>query len=115
MHLLSTEASRFISEKTERQLMSRQAAAFLLVSGIDLHAALAAPPAERRRIAAKITRLLKRERMKGARGHWSYDLSRHIALKGGLDRLLRVDQPTIAETQKRRPKAPPLLDRRAAG
>ena len=92
MHSLSAEASRFKSQKSERDLISRQAAAFLLISGIDLHAALDASAAERQSAAAKVRCLLERERMKGIRGHWSYDLSRHMALKGGLDRLLGVEE-----------------------
>ena len=39
------------------------------------------------RTIKRIERLLERERLRGGRRHWSYDLNRHIALKQALDRL----------------------------
>ena len=66
---------------------ARQTAAFYLMSGIDLSHALASDGDARTRIVARIERLVRRERLKGAHRHWSYDLNRHIALKQALDRL----------------------------
>lgn len=34
----------------------------------------------RRRIVAKLARLLRAERRRGIAGHWTYDLSRHVEL-----------------------------------
>jgi len=66
---------------------ARQRAALQIVCGIDLAAALASVGAEREQKRGRILRALERERLKGLRKHWSYDLNRHIALKQALDRL----------------------------
>ncbi|MCO5159941.1 MAG: cytoplasmic protein [Mesorhizobium sp.] len=87
MNELLRQARRFREEKDEFEARARQTAAFYLVSGIDLDDALATTGTERRRIAAHIARLIERERLKGVRRHWSYDINRHIALKQALDRL----------------------------
>jgi hypothetical protein len=62
-------------------------AAFFIVSGIDLDKALATTGERRARTITHIRRLLERERIRGCRRHWTYDLNRHIALKQALDRL----------------------------
>lgn len=92
MQHFSEEIRRFRQARIEAEHRSRQSAALHILTGIDLDVALAAPVADRGRIVMRITRLLERERMKGARRHWSYDLARHIALKGALDRLVDADQ-----------------------
>ena len=38
-------------------------------------------------ICRRLKRLIERERLKGVKGHWSYDLNRHIGLKQALDTL----------------------------
>ena len=68
-----------------------QRAALLLAAGIDIGAALAAPPSKRGGLIARLERLIERERLRGLRRHWSYDLNRHISLKQALDRLRRQD------------------------
>ena len=45
------------------------------------------PPAEQARIILSLERAIERERLRGMRRHWSYDLNRHIALKQALDSL----------------------------
>ena len=71
-------------------------------------------------LRAKLTfleRMIERERQRGMRKHWSYDLNRHIALKQALDSLrpavtgaaaTRCTAERIARTtkRKRRPQAP---------
>jgi hypothetical protein len=84
---LSHEAILFALRSEERSRQARQIAAFRLLAGIDLEEALAAEGEGRARVIARIERLLRRERHKGASRHWSYDLNRHIALKQALDRL----------------------------
>jgi len=84
---LATEARQFRALARQIETEAQQAAAFFLMSGVDLSAALATAGEERRRLTLRIERLLERERQKGARRHWSYDLNRHIALKQALDRL----------------------------
>jgi hypothetical protein len=84
---LVEEAARHRARRREQECQARQQAAFFLMSGVDLDAALAASGEARRRVVARIERLIERERLRGARRHWSYDLNRHIALKQALDRL----------------------------
>lgn len=66
---------------------ARQMAALHLACGIDLAAALAAAPELKVKLALRLERAIERERLRGMRRHWSYDLNRHIALKQALDRL----------------------------
>jgi hypothetical protein len=110
---LAEEARSFRRRAEEEVTAARQIAAFALISGIDLGEALASSGEERRVIILRVERLLERERLKGARRHWSYDLNRHIALKQALDRLrpaaadrkLGARERAVAR-RKRRPKAP---------
>ena len=97
MTAFAHEAASWGMRRQQREREARQTAAFYLMAGIDLADALAARGAERARIVARIERLLRRERLKGASRHWSYDLNRHIALKQALDRL-RATPGRQAET-----------------
>lgn len=81
------EAKHFISRRMQEVAEARQCAAFYLTSGIDLATALAQEGEERKATLLRLGRLLERERLKGVRQHWSYDLNRHIALKQVFDRL----------------------------
>ncbi|WEX11942.1 cytoplasmic protein [Chelativorans sp. AA-79] len=85
--MLEQEVHAFRREKAQQVSEARQCAAFFLISGIDLSAALATTGKERTALLARLGRLIERERLKGARRHWSYDLNRHIALKQAYDRL----------------------------
>lgn len=87
MTTIATAARQFCAQSRLAESEARQTASFFLMSGIDLDAALATVGEARGRIMLKVERLLERERLKGARRHWSYDLNRHIALKQALDRL----------------------------
>ena len=62
-------------------------AAFQIACHFDLAEALQAAPARRAQIVLRLERMIERERQRGIRKHWSYDLNRHIALKQALDRL----------------------------
>lgn len=88
MQGLRRETADFRDRKSQEAAHSRQIAALHLACGIDLAAALEAAPADRLKLASRLERAIERERLKGLRRHWSYDLNRHIALKQGLDRLL---------------------------
>lgn len=79
--------AEFLQRKEEERAEARQRAALQLLVGIDLDALFASPAEERSRISARLKRALERERCRGLRQHWSYDLNRHIALKQALDRL----------------------------
>lgn len=81
------ETKAYLEAKDRERADAAGSAAFFLTSGIDLARALEAPAQERHAMAARLRRLLERERQKGQRRHWSYDLNRHIALKRALDRL----------------------------
>lgn len=87
---LLEEISAFKSRKKSLELDARQHAAFRLISGIDLQAALAAEPGEAVEIIRRVERLIERERLKGLSHHWAYDLNRHIALKQALEQLRKV-------------------------
>lgn len=88
MQGLRQETTDFRDRKSQEAAHSRQIAALHLACGIDLAAALEAAPADKLKLASRLERAIERERLKGLRRHWSYDLNRHIALKQGLDRLL---------------------------
>jgi len=77
----------FIAARDARLGEARQRAALQLACGIDFADALASIGAERENKRSRIVRALERERLKGPRKHWNYDLNRHIALKQALDRL----------------------------
>jgi hypothetical protein len=89
MHRLAEEIEEYRQEKEKISAEAHQRAALFLAGGIDLPEMLSASAAERDRIMVRLRRLIERERVKGARRHWSYDLNRHIALKQALDRLRR--------------------------
>src|SRR5690554_6462365 len=86
------EAKHFVKKRMQEVVEARQCAAFFLTSGIDLTTALAQEGEERKATLLRLGRLLERERLKGVRQHWSYDLNRHIALKQVYDRLLNRDE-----------------------
>ncbi len=107
---LHREISDFLKAKESMALEARQMAALQIACHFDLADALAAPPVERARIAARLQRMIERERQRGARKHWSYDLNRHIALKQALDRLVPARS---AEQEIPRPRT--NATRRSAG
>ncbi len=87
MTRLKQEAKRFGIEKIKEQERASQLAALRLMCGLDLEEALGTAAEQRSRLIQRLERLLERERLRGTRRHWSYDLNRHIALKQVLDRL----------------------------
>lgn len=94
--MLQEEMKAFRKGKERAVAEAKQSVAFFLMSGIDLDRALKAGGEERAVILVRLGRLIERERMKGARRHWSYDLNRHIALKQAYDRLKGGDAKTLA-------------------
>jgi hypothetical protein len=88
---LRGEIARFLAAKKARELAGRQLAAVQIACHVDMSKVLDADPIERSRVILRLERLLERERLRGARRHWSYDLNRHIALKQALDRLRSTD------------------------
>lgn len=101
MASIADEAKTFRQRKTREIEEAGQTAAFFLLAGIDLSTAVEARGDERKRIVARLERLIERERLKGARRHWSYDLNRHIALRQVLLRL-RGEKQRPARVRPRR-------------
>jgi hypothetical protein len=114
---LRQEIAAFMENKQSRASEARQMAALQIACHFDLAEALTAEPGVRARIVLRLERMIERERQRGVRKHWSYDLNRHIALKQALDRL-RPEEPRTGPSprsververslkRKRRPRAP---------
>ncbi|MBS9719865.1 cytoplasmic protein [Tianweitania sp. BSSL-BM11] len=88
---IKQEKAAFLRAKAQYSDHARQTAAVFILSGIDLAAALRSTGPERLKIAARLRRMIERERLRGINRHWSYDLNRHIAMKQALDRLVRLE------------------------
>ena len=93
---LGRQVTAFVEGKRVEATMARQMAALQIACHFDMEAALAAPPDLRARIVMRLERTIERERQRGMRRHWSYDLNRHIALKQALDTLRGIDEPGSA-------------------
>jgi hypothetical protein len=113
------EIAAFLEEKQSRVTEARQMAALQIACHFDLAEAMNADPDARSRIVLRLERTIERERQRGIRKHWSYDLNRHIALKQALDKLRAMNgdveqhlaglsnkQTGLHIRTKRRPKAP---------
>jgi hypothetical protein len=87
MRQFENDAKGFAARKEEEVAEARQLAALSLTCGTDLRSALVMPPPARTALIRKLEHAIERERLKGLRRHWSYDLNRHIALKQVLDKL----------------------------
>ena len=90
MSNLRDGARAFQARNEDRRVQAGQAVALSLICGLGLSSVLAAQGGERSLAIKAIERSLRRERLKGLAGHWSYDLNRHIALKQVFDRLMRT-------------------------
>jgi len=101
MTLFRKDIEEFRAARLGREREARQRVAFRLMAGIDLEAAFAAAPAERQAIAARLKRLLERERLKGLTKHWSYDLNRHIALAQAVESLTAEAETLQPRTRRR--------------
>ena len=117
MNGLRQEIAAFLNAKESAGLEARQMAALQIACHFDLAEALRADAATRARIALRLERMIERERLRGARKHWSYDLNRHIALKLARDDLRawlgvsapsRPTGPPARRKRRRRPQAPSI-------
>jgi hypothetical protein len=86
-HSLTAESRIFLESQEKRRGEAMQRAALQILCGIDLDQVLAGGQDLKAAAARRLERLIERERIKGMRGHWSYDLNRHIALKQALDKI----------------------------
>ncbi len=87
---LQIDRQIFIEKRKEDALHAAQSFALQMSCGIDLLQVTAATTETKAVIAAKLNRLIKRERLKGLNKHWSYDINRHIALKQVQQRILNM-------------------------
>lgn len=84
----------FLDEKEKERNLARQRAALQILCGVDLDAISMQDEKNRAHMCRRLKRLIERERLKGVKGHWSYNLNRHIGLKQALDSL-RVSTPKM--------------------
>ena len=87
---LQYEREVFIENRKEDALQAAQSFALQMTCGIDFRQKTTASTEKKASIAAKLNRLIKRERLKGLNKHWSYDINRHIALKQVQIRILNM-------------------------
>lgn len=97
---LRDEIRSFQDGRRAEAATARQMVALRLALGIDLPEVLAMDEARKRTVVLRLERIIERERLKGVRRHWSYDLNRHIALKQVLLRLRAFD----GESAKKAPR-----------
>jgi hypothetical protein len=84
---LRRERLLFVACKESEQRKAAQRVALRLSCGLDLDALLCGSQQIRDLAIAKVRRLLRREQIKGARGHHGYDINRQIALRQALNLL----------------------------
>ncbi len=77
----------FLASKDNERSLARQRAALQILCGVDLDAISMQDEETKAHMCRRLKRLIERERLKGVKGHWSYDLNRHIGLKQALDSL----------------------------
>lgn len=87
---LQNDRQVFIEKRREDALQAAQSFALQMSCGIDLLQITAASIETKASIVARLSRLIKRERLKGLNKHWSYDINRHIALKQVQQRILNM-------------------------
>lgn len=87
---LQNDRKIFIEKRKEDAQQAAQSFALQMSCGIDLLQITAASVETKTSIAAKLKRLIQRERLKGLNKHWSYDINRHIALKQVQRRILKM-------------------------
>ncbi len=102
---LREEIAAFLENKQSRIHAAGQMAALQIACHFDLTEAMSADADTRKRIALRLERTIERERQRGMRKHWSYDLNRHIALKQALDKLRALDGRARTRAAASRPKA----------
>ena len=81
MQNLAADIKQFDLQKTRHIEQSRQRAALYLLAGVDLAEVSLNTQQERERLLLRLDRLIERERLRGMRRHWNYNLNRHISLK----------------------------------
>ncbi|MBA8876712.1 cytoplasmic protein [Phyllobacterium myrsinacearum] len=88
------EREAFLAAREAERNTTRQRIALQILCGDDLDAMTTCSTADKLSYCRRLKRLIERERIKGGKGHWSYDLNRHIGLKQALDTLKKSIQIT---------------------
>jgi hypothetical protein len=83
-----SEAEAFVALKETRRSNAAQRAAVFLALGTELDDILGAGGEARTEAARQLERKIRRERIRGLRQPWDYDLDRHIALSRALRRIM---------------------------
>lgn len=97
---LPSELARYKSNKEEAARAARQRVALQLACGFDLDQIATAGKEALNRSMLRLRRAMERERLRGRRQHWSYDLNRHIAMKEALDRLKLLESSELEPAAK---------------
>jgi len=95
------EKQAFLAARDEARTEARQRVALQILCGEDLGTMLALDGERKEQLCRRLKRLIERERLKGANGHWSYDLNRHIGLKQALEALKSSMPGTAALSNQR--------------
>lgn len=92
MQSIRNDAAQFMRRSGDDTARASALLSAQLLCGEDLATALNGAAQERLRLTRKLAIRLERERQKGLRGHWNYNLDRHIGLRQALD-LLKAATP----------------------
>ena len=84
---LAKQRNAFIAAKDKHASEARQRLVLQILCNADLDELIAQDDESKSQMCRRLKRLIERERLKGVKGHWSYDLNRHIGLKQALDTL----------------------------
>ncbi|MDR6633724.1 hypothetical protein J2X72_002524 [Phyllobacterium sp. 1468] len=84
---LAKQRNAFIAAKDKHASEARQRLVLRILCNADLDELIAQDDESKSQMCRRLKRLIERERLKGVKGHWSYDLNRHIGLKQALDTL----------------------------
>lgn len=90
---LKRQTREFVAEKQAAAEEARQMAALRILCGLDFEDVMQSGPQQRLAALRSVERLVERERLKGLRRHWAYDLNRHIALSQACDSLRHSLRP----------------------
>jgi hypothetical protein len=86
---LRRQTHEFVVRKQAAAEEARQMAALRILCGLDFEDVMQGGPEQRLLALRSVERLVERERLKGLRRHWAYDLNRHIALSQACEGLRR--------------------------
>ena len=87
MNRLEEETAAFRTLKAAEMTAAHRRVAVQLTLHADLDDIVSLQPEARARLIMRLKRSIERERQRGIRRHWGYDLNRHIAMKEALEGL----------------------------